>query len=54
MEVVIKPITLGDQQELLSSDGQARRLGEKLSNGTVGYVHRSRMTMKAFETFSDL
>jgi Tol biopolymer transport system component/C-terminal processing protease CtpA/Prc len=56
MEVVIKPISLGDQQELLYERWvrQRRAMVEKLSNGTIGYVHVRGMNDESFrETFSD-
>jgi tricorn protease len=56
MEVVTKPISLGDQQELLYERWvkQRRAMVEKLSNGTIGYVHVRGMNDESFrETFSE-
>jgi tricorn protease len=56
MEVVTKPISLGDQQELLYERWvkQRRAIVEKLSNGTIGYVHVRGMNDESFrETFSE-
>ena len=56
MEVVVKPISLGDQQELLYDRWvkQRRAMVEKLSNGKIGYVHVRGMNDESFrETFSE-
>jgi tricorn protease len=55
VEVAIKPISLGDQQELLYQRWvkQRRTMVDKLSNGTIGYVHVRGMTDESFrETYS--
>jgi tricorn protease len=56
MEVVVKPISLGDLQGLLYQRWvkQRRAMVEKLSNGTIGYVHVRGMSDESFrETFSE-
>jgi len=55
VEVAIKPISLADQQELLYQRWVKRRrtMVDKLSNGTIGYVHVRGMTDESFrETYS--
>jgi tricorn protease len=55
-EVAVKPISLGDQQELLYERWvkQRRAMVDKLSNGTIGYVHVRGMTDESFrETYSE-
>ena len=56
MEVAVKPISLGDQQGLLYERWvkQRRAMVDKLSNGTIGYVHVRGMTDESFrETYSE-
>jgi tricorn protease len=55
-EVAVKPISLGDQQQLLYERWvkQRRAMVAKLSNGTIGYVHVRAMNDESFrETFSE-
>jgi C-terminal processing protease CtpA/Prc len=55
VEVAVKPISLGDQQELLYERWvkQRRTMVDKLSNGTIGYVHVRGMSDESFrETYS--
>jgi len=50
VEVAVKPISLGDQQELLYERWvkQRRAMVDKLSNGAIGYVHVRGMTDDSF------
>jgi len=56
IDVTVKPITLGEQDELLYERWvkQRRNLVDKLSNGTVGYVHVRSMDDESFrDTYSE-
>jgi len=56
VEVTVKPISLGEQDELLYERWvkQRRDLVDKLSNGTVGYVHVRSMDDQSFrDTYSE-
>ncbi len=55
-DVTIKPISLGEQEELLYDRWvkQRRELVDKLSNGTIGYVHVRGMDDGSYrETYSE-
>ena len=55
-DVTVKPISLGEQDELLYERWvkQRRELVDKLSNGTVGYVHVRAMDDESYrDTYSE-
>src|SRR5215469_2783959 len=55
-DVTVKPISLGEQDELLYARWvkQRRELVDKLSNGTLGYVHVRGMDDRSYrETYSE-
>src|SRR6202007_441409 len=55
-EATIKPISLGDQQELLYQRWvkQRRAMADKLSQGKIGYIHVRGMNDESYrEAFSE-